>query len=63
MHCRHLNESLEEFSPDFVIYVAGTSVLSTDITGGLCLSPQVSLSTFSYHLSVKYDASVILVNV
>ena len=40
---RHLNESLDEFHPDLVIYIAGTSVLCTDEAGGLCLSSQVSV--------------------
>jgi len=39
---RHLNESLVEFSPDLVVYVAGTSVLCTDEAGGLSLTAQVS---------------------
>jgi len=39
----HLNESLDEFNPDLVIYIAGTAVLGTDEAGGLCLSPQVCL--------------------
>jgi len=38
---RHLNESLDEFSPDLVMYIAGTAVLCTDESGGLSLSPQV----------------------
>jgi len=40
---RHLNESLDEFHPDLVVYIAGTAVLCTDEAGGLCLSAQVSV--------------------
>jgi len=45
---RHLNESLDEFSPDLVIYVAGTAVLCGDEAGGLGLSPQVCLLRHNY---------------
>jgi len=51
---RRLNDSLDEFSPDLIVYIAGTAVLSTDESGGLCLSPQVcSVPTAAFSLGLK----------
>jgi len=50
---RHLNESLDEFHPDLVVYIAGTSVLCTDIAGCLCLSAQVRVSLCGHLLLYK----------
>jgi len=48
---RHLNESLDEFHPDLVVYIAGTTVLCADESGGLCLSAQVRVILHGHLLS------------
>jgi len=62
---RHLNESLDEFNPDLIVYIAGTAVLSTDEAGGLCLSPQVCLISAYFvcrkWLSVWFIGAVVAV--
>ncbi|KAB0799618.1 hypothetical protein PPYR_07498 [Photinus pyralis] len=37
---KNINEALNEFLPDFVIYNAGTDILEGDSLGCLCVSPQ-----------------------
>ena len=44
----HLNltKSLDQFTPDLVVYNAGTDILQGDPLGNLDITPQVSLSLF-----------------
>ena len=40
----HLNQSLDQFEPDLVVYNAGTDILQGDRLGNLDISPQVTRS-------------------
>jgi len=55
---RHLNECLDEFKPDLIVYIAGTAVLCNDESGGLCLTPQVS-SFYTYTCSILCPAKAL----
>ena len=38
--CRHVRKSFEEFTPDVVVYNAGTDILEGDPLGLLSISPE-----------------------
>jgi hypothetical protein len=42
---RHIDGALNEFTPDLVVYNAGTDILEGDPLGCLSISPQVSSSS------------------
>jgi histone deacetylase 11 len=45
--CRHVDKALDEFSPEIVVYNAGTDVLDGDALGCLSISAQVCILTCS----------------
>ena len=45
---QNLTEALAEFSPDLIVYNAGTDILSGDPLGGLEVSPKVNSFPFIY---------------
>lgn len=41
--CRNLDSALDEFSPDVIVYNAGTDILEGDPLGNLSITPKVSM--------------------
>ena len=50
---KHVKEALEEFSPQLIVYNAGTDVLEGDPLGALSISPQVKCFVILERLGAK----------
>ena len=47
LYCRHVDGSLNEFTPDIIVYNAGTDILEGDPLGHLNITPNVSINSNS----------------
>ena len=53
IYFRHVEGALNEFTPDVVVYNAGTDILSGDPLGLLSISPQVSSNLYNRTINKK----------
>ena len=51
LYCRHVDGSLNEFTPDIIVYNAGTDILEGDPLGHLNITPNVSKLEMSIALT------------